>query len=194
MDGNDLSWRLGSTFTVRDGVNLYANIASGFVPQSAANQNPAAGGPFDAERSRQWEIGLKSLLADRVTLNMAAYRIDRSKIVQATGEVRDGVNQLAALGLVRSTGMELDLLADVTERWVVNLTYAYNDARVKDAGPNGITNASGDRFANAPRNKLGLWTRYDLPSINSAIGFGADHVGQRVSPMGRRSRLTRRST
>ncbi|NNC09949.1 TonB-dependent receptor, partial [Corallococcus exiguus] len=23
--------------------------------------------------------------------------------------------------------------------------------------------------------------RYDLPSINSAIGFGADHVGERVS-------------
>ena len=28
---------------------------------------------------------MKSLLADRVTLNMAAYRIDRSNIVQATG-------------------------------------------------------------------------------------------------------------
>lgn len=181
VDGNDLSWRLGSTFSVREGLNLYANVASGFVPQSAANQNPAAGGPFDAERSRQWEVGLKSLLADRVTLNMAAYRIDRSNIVQSTGEVIGGVNQLAALGLVRSTGMELDLLADVTERWVLNLTYAYNDARVKDAGPGGITNASGDRFANAPRNKVGLWTRYALPAINSAIGFGADHVGERVS-------------
>ncbi|WP_295568739.1 TonB-dependent receptor [uncultured Stenotrophomonas sp.] len=181
VDGNDLSWRLGSTFTVRDGLNLYANVASGFVPQSAANQNPAAGGPFDAERSKQWEVGLKSLLAERVSVNMAAYRIDRSNIVQATGAVIGGVNQLAALGLVRSTGMELDLLADVTERWVVNLTYAYNDARVKDAGPGGITNASGDRFANAPRNTLGLWTRYDLPAIHSAIGFGADHVGERVS-------------
>ncbi len=181
VEGNDLSWRLGSTFSVREGLNVYANVASGFVPQSAANQNPAAGGPFDAERSRQWEVGLKSLLADRVTLNMAAYRIDRSNIVQSTGEVIGGVNQLAALGLVRSTGMELDLLADITERWVLNLTYAYNDARVKDAGPNGITNASGDRFANAPRNKVGLWTRYDLPSINSAIGFGVDHVGERVS-------------
>ena len=181
VNGNDLSWRLGSTFTVREGLNVYANVASGFVPQSAANQNPAAGGPFDAERSKQWEVGMKSLLADRVTLNMAAYRIDRSNIVQATGEVIGGVNQLAALGLVRSTGMELDLLADLTERWVLNLTYAYNDARVKDAGPNGITNASGDRFANAPRNKLGMWTRYDLPAINSAIGFGMDHVGERVS-------------
>jgi len=186
VDGKDISWRLGSTFTVRDGLNLYANVASGFVPQSAANQNSAAGGPFDAERSRQWEVGMKSLLAERLSLNLAAYRIDRSNIVQATGEVINGVNQLAALGLVRSTGMELDLLADVTERWVLNLTYAYNDARVKDAGPNGITNASGDRFANAPRNKLGLWTRYDLPAINSAIGFGADYVDERISLDGQR--------
>ncbi|MNN50001.1 catecholate siderophore receptor Fiu [compost metagenome] len=106
--------------------------------------------------------------------------------MQATGEIVDGVNQLAALGLVRSTGMELDLLADVTERWVLNLTYAYNDARVKDAGSNGITNASGDRFANAPQNKLGLWTRYDLPAIHSAIGFGADYVDERVSLDGQR--------
>jgi iron complex outermembrane receptor protein len=186
VDGNDISWRLGSTFTVRGGLNLYANVASGFVPQSAANQNSAAGGPFDAERSRQWEVGMKSLLAERVSLNLAAYRIDRSNIVQATGEVINGVNQLAALGLVRSTGMEMDLLADVTERWVLNLTYAYNDARVKDAGPNGITNASGDRFANAPRNKLGLWTRYDLPAINSAVGFGADYVDERISLDGQR--------
>ncbi|ROP80251.1 iron complex outermembrane receptor protein [Stenotrophomonas rhizophila] len=181
VDGDDISWRLGSTFVVRDGVNLYANVASGFVPQSAANQNAAAGGPFDPERSRQWEVGMKSLLAERITLNLAAYRIERSNIVQATGAVIDGVNQLSTLGLVRSEGMELDLLADVTDRWVVNLTYAYNDAVVKDAGTGGITNASGDRFANAPRNKLGLWTRYDFPAIQSAVGFGADHVDERIS-------------
>lgn len=186
VEGNDLSWRLGSTFTVRDGLNLYANVASGFVPQTAASQDAAAGGPFDAERSRQWEVGMKSLLAERVSLNLAAYRIDRSNIVQGTGEVVAGVNQLAALGLVRSTGMELDLLADVTERWVLNLTYAYNDARVKEAGTAGITNASGDRFANAPRNKLGLWTRYDIPAIASAVGFGADYVDERLSLDGQR--------
>lgn len=162
-------------------------VASGFVPQATGNQNPAAGGPFDAEQSRQWEVGLKTLLAEgRLTLNTALYRIERSNIVQATGEAVDGVNQLAALGLVRSEGLEVDLLADVTDRWVINLAYAYNDARVVDAGSNGITNASGDRFANAPRNKLGLWTRYDLPAIASAIGFGADYTDERISLDGQR--------
>lgn len=185
--GHDLSWRLGSTFVLRQGINAYASVASGFVPQATSDQDPAAGGPFDAEQSKQWELGLKTLLGNgRVTLNTALYRIERSNIVQATGEAVDGVNQLAALGLVRSEGLELDVLADVTDRWVVSVAYAYNDARVVDAGSDGITNASGDRFANAPRNTLGVWTRYDLPAIASAIGFGADYMDERISLDGQR--------
>ncbi|APO97080.1 TonB-dependent siderophore receptor [Xanthomonas vesicatoria] len=187
ITGNDLSWRVGSTFVLRDGVNAYASYASGFVPQDAANQDASVGGPFDPERSKQWELGLKTALNDGgLTLNTALYRIERSNIVQANGSVVDGVNQLSALGLVRSEGLEFDLLADLTQRWVLNLTYAYNDARVLDAGSDGITNASGDRFANAPRNTLGLWTRYDLPAWRSAIAFGADYVGERVSLDGQR--------
>lgn len=187
VTGNDLSWRVGSTVVLREGVNAYASYASGFLPQDAANQDSSVGGPFDPERSTRWEVGLKTALNDGgLTLNTALYRIERSNIVQANGSIVDGVNQLSALGLVRSEGLEVDLLADLTERWVLNLTYAYNDARVLDAGTNGITNASGDRFANAPRNTFGLWTRYDLPMWRSAIAFGADYVGERVSLDGQR--------
>jgi len=184
--GHDLSWRVGSTFVLREGIHLYANRASGFVPQSAASQNPVAGGPFAPEQSRQWEAGLKSLLSERITLNTAVYRIERRNIVQATGESISGVNQLAALGLVRSKGVELDILADVSAHWVVNLTYAWNDTRVIDAGTNGITNAFGGRFANAPRNQLGLWTRLDLPQAASAVGFGLDYTDERISLDGQR--------
>ncbi|MBW3550199.1 MAG: TonB-dependent receptor [Proteobacteria bacterium] len=187
MDGDDLTWRLGATFEATDAVNVYASTATGFVPQSARSQNPLAGGPFDPERSRQWELGAKSSLADgRVTLNGAVYRIERSNVVQATGldAGNDGVDDLAALGLVRSNGFELDLLADLTPRWVLNLAYGYNDARVVQGNPAAAGNTAGngsDRFANAPRHKLGLWTRYDLPTIASSIAFGADHVGDRIS-------------
>ncbi|QRD68039.1 TonB-dependent receptor [Xanthomonas citri pv. citri] len=187
VTGNDVSWRVGITVVLRDGINAYASYASGFLPQDAANQDSSVGGPFAPERSTQWEMGLKTALNDGgLTLNTALYRIERSNIVQANGRVVEGVNQLSALGLVRSEGLEVDLLADLTERWVLNLTYAYNDARVLDAGTNGITNASGDRFANAPRNTFGLWTRYDLPMWRSAIAFGADYVGERVSLDGQR--------
>lgn len=187
VDGDDLTWRVGATFEATDAVNLYASTATGFVPQSARNQNPLAGGPFQPERSRLWELGAKSSLDDgRITLNGAVYRIERSNVVQATGldAGNDGVDDLAALGLVRSDGFELDLLADLTSRWVLNVAYGYNDARVLEGNPAAAGNTAGagsDRFANAPRQKLGLWTRYDLPAIASSIAFGADHVGDRVS-------------
>lgn len=172
---------------VARGHQRLCQLRSGFLPQDAANQDSSVGGPFDPERSTQWEVGLKTALNDGgLTLNTALYRIERSNIVQANGSIVDGVNQLSALGLVRSEGLEVDLLADLTERWVLNLTYAYNDARVLDAGTNGITNASGDRFANAPRNTFGLWTRYELPAWNSAVAFGADYVGERLSLEGQR--------
>ena len=186
VDGDDLGWRLGAVWAVTGDVHAYANVASGFKPQSAGNQSAAVGGPFDPEQSRQHEVGLKTAFADgRVTLNSALYRIERSNVLQATGETVDGINQLAPLGLVRSEGLELDLLADLTTRWVLNASYAYNDARVIDA-TNGITNAFGDRFANAPRNTFGLWTRYELPALRSAIGFGADYVDERISLGGQR--------
>ncbi len=118
---------------------------------------------------------------------MAAYRIDRSNIVQATGEVIGGVKQLAALGLVRSTGMELDLLADVTERWVVNRTYAYNDARVMDAGPNGITNApaTASPMRHATSSACG---RATTCRRSTGHRLRRDHVGEVSAWMSRRSR------
>ncbi|CAD5108569.1 TonB-dependent siderophore receptor [Zestomonas carbonaria] len=180
--GDDLTWRLGTTYELARGVNAYATLATGFNPQASGNQDERFGGPFDPEESKLWEVGLKTELVDgRVNLNTAIYRIERRNILQQTGEVVNGFNQLSPLGLVRSQGVEVDLLADLTERWVLNLSYAYNDAEVRDAGPNGITNSVGKRFANAPRNQLGLWTRYDLPQWNSAVSFGSEYVDERVS-------------
>lgn len=187
VEGDDLTWRLGTTFELNDAVNLYASTATGFVPQAASSQNPLAGGPFDPQQSEQWELGAKTELADgRFGINAAVYRIERSNLLQSTGEDpgNDGVDDLEALGLVRSDGFELDLLADLSERWVLNLAYGYNDARVVRGNPASAGNNAGagsTRFANAPRHKFGFWTRYELPAIKSAIAFGGDYVGERVS-------------
>lgn len=187
VDGDDLTWRLGTTFELNEAVNVYASTATGFVPQAASSQNPLAGGPFDPQQSEQWELGAKTEFADgRLGVNAAVYRIERSNLLQSTGEDpgNDGVDDLEALGLVRSDGFELDLLADLSERWVLNLAYGYNDARVVRGNPASAGNNAGagsTRFANAPRHKFGFWTRYELPALKSAIAFGGDYVGERVS-------------
>src|SRR5690606_28434188 len=100
------------------------------------------------------EIGAKtSLWDDRIGLNLAVYDIKRENILQPDprGDVGgDGDDDSIALGRVRARGFEVDLLADLAANWVLNFTYGYNDTRIEEA-TDPITNAVGDRFANAPR-------------------------------------------
>jgi len=184
FDDNDFSYRLGSTFELTDGVRVYGMWGTGFVPQGLGSQNPLAGGPFDPEESRLLEAGLKArLFEDRIAINAAVYRIERENILQPDPDGDpggDGVEDLIPVGEVTSDGFELDLLGDLTPNWVLNFSYAYNDVRVTEA-TGSIRNSVGERFVNAPEHQIGLWTRYDIRSINSAIAGGAEFVDDRIS-------------
>ncbi|WP_347331136.1 TonB-dependent siderophore receptor [Marinimicrobium locisalis] len=187
-DGDSaLTYRLGGVYHLNDGVNLYASISEGFVPQSPRSQNPEAGGPFEPEESEQFELGAKlELLDGRARLNLAAYEIERRNVLQASplGDVgNDGVDDLVAVGRVRSRGAEMDLSADLLPQWTMTLNYAYNNVEVLEA-TSGITNATGDDFANTPDQTIGLWTRYDFLSLQSAIAFGVDHKGDQIGIQG----------
>lgn len=184
VDGNDSSWRLGSTYQLTDWVRLYALKGTGFSPQATTSQVPEVGGPFEAEQSSIIEAGARfSLLNDAIRLNVATYEMIRNNILQADprGDVGgDGRDDQIALGEVKSKGVELDLLGDLTDSWVLNLNYAYNDTRIVES-TSAITNAVGDKFANAPQHQIGLWSRYELDSINSAIAAGMDYVSEQLS-------------
>lgn len=189
FDDADLTYRLGGTYEFTDWVRAYTLYGTGFLPQSAGSQDPAVGGPFEPEQSDIAEIGARwSLMDDAVRINTAVYEINRENILQATDRVSDdGRTILGNVGKVRSRGFEIDVLGDLTDNWVLNTNYAYNDSRVAETSPNGsITNSVGDRFVNAPLHQLGVWTRYDLPMLNSAISGGLDYVSEQISFSGQR--------
>lgn len=187
IDADDITWRTGVHYAVREDTNLYASMATGFRPQSIGSYSPLRGGPFAPQRSRSWELGTKSRFRDgAINLDTAVYRIERSNLLQDTGldPGNDGEDDLAALGLVRSQGFEVDFVADLTRNWVVQLSYSYNDTEVLSglwSTAGNTAGANSRRFANAPRHKAGAWTRYQFPSIKSAIGLGADYMGERIS-------------
>ncbi|EGM76708.1 TonB-dependent siderophore receptor [Rheinheimera sp. A13L] len=184
VNGSDSSWRVGSTYQLTDWVRLYALKGTGFSPQASTSQVPEVGGPFEAEQSSIIEAGARfSLLNDAIRLNVATYQMIRNNILQTDprGDVGgDGRDDLIALGEVKSKGLELDLLGDLTDSWVLNVNYAYNDTRIVESN-SAITNAVGDKFANAPQHQVGIWSRYELDSINSAIAAGMDYVSDQLS-------------
>ena len=188
---SDLTYRIGTSYNINNMFFPYALHGTGFVPQSASNQESAKGGPFSPETSRINELGLRTkLLEDTLAVNMAAYDIVRENILQPSllGDVAgDGVDDLVAIGEVQSKGFELEVVGDITERWVVTASYAYNDTRITKANDS-ITNQipDSDKFANAPQNTLGIWTRYELPRLSSSISAGLDYVDEQLSLGGQR--------
>jgi iron complex outermembrane receptor protein len=185
---SDVTLRGGAIFKPRPDVSLYASWSQSFEPQAAADQSSDAGGPFAPVTGNQLEGGVKTqLFGGRLQANAAVYRIVRRNILQVDPAQNpvNGVDQLAPIGEVTSKGFEIDLTTDITPDWVLLLNYGYNDTRITGtAEGQAITNAVGDRFANAPKHKVGFWTRYQVAAIDTAFAFGGEHVSRRISLSG----------
>lgn len=187
------TYRAGLVYRVRDDVSLFGQWSESYEPQAIASQNPLTGGPFEPTAGESYEGGVKTALMDgRVQSSAAVYQIVRSNILQADprGDVNgDGVLDQIAFAEITSEGFELDVTADLTRNWVGTVSYAYNDTVIsKTNGRTALTNAVGDKFANAPEHELGFWTRYQVPAWNTAFAFGGDYMDVRQSLSGQQVR------
>lgn len=185
---DDVTFRTGAIFKPRNDVSVYVSWSQSFEPQSASSQTVDAGGPFAPVTGDQFEGGVKTDLFDgRLQANFAAYRIVRKNILQADPTLPpvNGQDQLRPIGEITSKGFEVDLSTDITANWVALVNYGYNDTKITGTiAGQVIANAVGDRFANAPKHKLGFWTRYQVPAIDAAFAVGGEYVSRRISLSG----------
>jgi iron complex outermembrane receptor protein len=184
------TWRTGAIYKPRKDVSLYVSWSEAFEPQAVTDQSPLAGGPFAPETGSQWEVGAKTdLMNGRIQATLAAYRIVRRNVLQIDDgqEPVNGVDQLAPIGEVTSKGIEATLTADITKDWLISANYAYNDTRVTGSVEGQAVDRSvGGRFPNAPQNKAGFWTRYQVAAINTAFSFGGQYTSSQIDRSGDR--------
>jgi iron complex outermembrane receptor protein len=183
IDDNKISPRLGAIYQPSENMSIFANRAEGFNPQRLSSQ-PDIGEIFDPETSIQHEIGIKNIWLDgSITTTFATYHIVKEDVKVANPNFIEGTDGPAQIqiGEVTSKGIEIDVVGDITEHWTGMINYAYNDAKITGGNPDDIRNAIGDEFANAPDHTLGMWTRYELPSLNSSFAVGFDFVDDRIS-------------
>ncbi|WP_420144060.1 TonB-dependent siderophore receptor [Sphingobium sp.] len=185
---DDITLRTGAIFKPRKDISVYLSWSQSFEPQTAASQTVDVGGPFAPVTGDQFEGGVKTDLFDgRLQTNLAAYRIVRKNILQIDASLPpvNGQDQLRPIGEVTSKGFEIDLSTDITPNWVALVNYGYNDTKITGTiAGQAITNAVGNRFANAPKHKLGFWTRYQVSAIDAAFAVGGEYVSKRISLSG----------
>lgn len=147
------------------GVNEPVPLSGVFGSNCAANlaSRGLAGLPdtFKSDSLWNYEVGFKSKIANRLTVNASAYQIDW-KDIQTTAFLPCGFTTVVNAGTVRSRGVEAEVAFAVTDNLTVNLGGSFTDAKLTkttlafDAQP-------GDRVPNVPRWLLTGSFNYERP-------------------------------
>ncbi|WP_414526611.1 TonB-dependent siderophore receptor [Nodularia chucula] len=152
--------RVGIVYQPVQPISLYASYSSSFN-QATSTFSPAESEP---ERGKQYEIGVKANLTERLSATLAFYDLTRSNLPTA-----DPNNPLQTIqvGEQRSRGIEFDISGEILPGWNIIAGYALTEAEITKDNNLPV----GNQLNNVPRNTLNLWTTYELQS-GSLQGFG----------------------
>jgi iron complex outermembrane receptor protein len=122
-------------------INVYTTYSTGYRA-GGANSRSLTYTPFESEEVTSYELGLKSVLFDRLRLNIAAYDMVRTNSQieftlvapdPVTGNTRNTVETVNSPGDTDISGLEVDAVLDVTNELTLTLGYAYTETSVPDA-------------------------------------------------------------
>ena len=184
-----------------DDVMLYGSYTRGYKGPAFNvffnHTAPTNSVPIDEETSDSFEVGIKSRFADnRIQLNATAFQVtydgfQANNFVLLNGAV---VTNLTNAGTVRSTGFELDLLANPVEGLDLFANVAYADAKVRRFNPNPLTNApdarDGTKLPLAPAWSWNIGAAYETPftafgsEYKVYVRTAYNHVGSQFSDLG----------
>lgn len=184
-----ISPKVGLVYVWSDALSFYSSYSEGFLPLSGTD---FAGDPFEAEESKSVELGVKfngnwfhDLSAnDGIAIigSLALFDAQKSNIL-TSDPVNVGFS--ATLGKAKSSGVELDLAADLTEDLQAKLSYAYLNTRTANNSINpdwGVLIPAGSPLVNVPKHNASVILKQDLNalSIDGHLGFSWRYVDSRL--------------
>lgn len=171
----ELTPSLGATYAITNSVSLFAGYSRGVTP-AWCNCDPAGPSP-KAQRSRQYEAGVKLALSNDLSANFAVFNLEH-----LNAPISQGVYSIQ-VGKERSTGFEADLTGGLTRN--LNLTAAYGYTQAKVIIGDGIP--TGDRLQNNPVNSGRLFAVYRFnnngPLAGLRVGGGAYYASEREATL-----------
>ncbi|MDZ8031000.1 TonB-dependent siderophore receptor [Nostoc sp. DedSLP04] len=171
-----LSPRFGIVYQPIPPISLYASYISSFTPaQGTYLFGASLATAFDPERGRQYEVGVKADLNDRLSATLAFYDLTRTNVLVTDPSTGFQIQT----GEQNSRGIELSLTGEILPGWSIYAGYAYTDARITED----TTFEVGNRLPNTAYNAFNVWTSYEIQKGNLqglGFGFGLFFVGNRA--------------
>lgn len=180
--------QLGAVYMLNDGISFYGSYGEGFRQLTGSDFR---GNQFDPNQTDSAELGVKLDLS-QISANvsgsatLAVFRIEQSNILvfDDRPEAADGFF-LAPAGEARSTGIELDVNAQLPGDVGLWFSYAFIDAEYTNdsADANFVASIqSGDPLINVPENQLSLQLSksFQLGGMPAQFGGGVLYVDERL--------------
>jgi outer membrane receptor protein involved in Fe transport len=166
---------LGAVYTVRPFWSAYGTASRGFEAPTPG-QYLEGGLPLEPMKSSSVEGGTKiDLLAGRLNMTAAVYRIRRTNIPEA-----DGRGFYRQIGEGASHGVELEAIGRVAPGFGLRGGYAWTSTEVVSD----LAGFVGNALPNAPEHKGELWLHYRVPGgtlDRLSGGFGIVAVSDRYT-------------
>ena len=180
-----VSGRIGPQYEVSKDVMAYATYSRGYKGPAYNvffNMTPTQDNVLAPEKSKSFEVGLKTQLMDqRVRLNIAAFQTDYDGYQANVPDLVNGtiVTRLINAGKVQTKGVEFDITARITPQFTVNAGAANIMARVKNflcpTGAAASCDINGRPLPFSPDWKGNVRAKYTMPVGGSmALDMGVD--------------------
>ncbi len=165
------TWQAGALYLADNGLAPYVNYSTSFTPNTSLTKS---GDVLDPTHGEQIEAGIKyQPPGSHSYVTLAAYRIEEKDAARAV----PGQPWSELAGTIRSTGIELEGLAELDRGLQLIASYSYNQGKVvKSNDPAEI----GKVPSYQPRHLASLWLDYRLPQgplAGLGLGAGARYVG-----------------
>ena len=176
------TYSISPQFHINDDAMLYARLATGYRPGGPNVIVPNVPPTVDADRMKNYEIGLKADFADRmVSVDVAIFLMDWTdiQVVRSFGGVSGGANG----GKARSKGIEGSFALRPTPGLTISATGSYTDATLSEDVPD-ISGVDGDRLPAVPKFSGALRADYEFElggGNKGSFGAGIRHASNRLS-------------
>ena len=179
-DWNNTSYMATLNYAVNPDMNVYASYSTGYNAGGFNARSASVASwenPVDEETIGAFEIGLKAdWLDNRLRTNIAVFynEVDDIQIAQFEAGSGGASSALVNAGEATYQGIELDLLAILTEELSLDVTYGYLDAEfgtyeAVDPATDQIVNiADITTVPRAPENTAAIGLQYDFTPFSFA--------------------------
>jgi len=193
----DFAPRLAITFAATDDVNIYGVISKGYKAggNSVGNNTNEPGSPafsvaFDQEELWNYEIGIKSELADnRVRLNASLFFLQWNDFQMEAfrfltpGDLSSNFEQAVNIEEAEAAGAEIELTAVLGDYWTVGGAIGWLDTEITSDSTAEITGGfvvelQGLEIPKAPRQTSNVFAEFRYPFGNNDWWFRGEIISR----------------